>query len=491
MNYSKTKYCNAIQCNKMLWLDINKKEEKEEINNDSIFENGKEVGEVAKQLFENRIDIKYDSDLNVMIDKTNKALENHENIVVTEASFLYENNFCSIDILRKNNNDIEIYEVKSSTSINDIYFDDVSYQMYVLKNLGLNVTKVSLVYLNSNYVRNGDLDLNELFIIEEVTDIALSKQLEVKEKLDELNNYMLQTEDPNDDIGMHCMKPYECPFFKYCTKNLPKNNVFNVRNMLNKDKFNFYHNGIVSYEDLLNEPLKPKFRQQIEFELYNKEEYINKKDINEFLNTLSYPMYFLDFESYQQPIPKYNGIKPYMQIPFQYSLHYYEEENGELFHKEFLAEANVDPRRNLAESLVNDIPKNVCTIAYNMTFEKMIIKNLAKLYPDLEEHLMNIHDNMKDLMIPFKDRSFYKKEMLGSYSIKYVLPALFPNDESLNYKNLNLIHNGSEAMSMFAMHGNMDLEMQKQVRESLLRYCELDTFAMVKIWQKLGEINER
>jgi hypothetical protein len=299
---------------------------------------------------------------------------------------------------------------------------------------------------------------------------------------------MLQIEDPNDDIGMHCMKPYECPFFKYCTKNLPKNNVFNVRNMLNKDKFNFYHNGIVSYEDLLNEPLKPKFRQQIEFELYNKEEYINKKDINEFLNTLSYPMYFLDFESYQQPIPKYNGIKPYMQIPFQYSLHYYEEENGELFHKEFLAEANVDPRRNLAESLVNDIPKNVCTIAYNMTFEKMIIKNLAKLYPDLEEHLMNIHDNMKDLMIPFKDRSFYKKEMLGSYSIKYVLPALFPNDPELDYHNLELIHNGSEASNSYAILSELSKERQDEIKKSLLKYCELDTYAMVKIWQKLNEV---
>jgi hypothetical protein len=187
----------------------------------------------------------------------------------------------------------------------------------------------------------------------------------------------------------------------------------------------------------------------------------------------------------------YDGIKPYMQIPFQYSLHYYEEEKGNLFHKEFLAEANTDPRRKLAEALVNDIPKDVTTIAYNMMFEKMVIKNLANLYPDLKDHLMNIHDNMKDLMIPFKDRHYYKKEMQGSYSIKYVLPALFPDDESLNYKNLDLIHNGSEAMNMFANLGNMDLETQKKVRYSLLKYCELDTFAMVKIWQKLGELYER
>ena len=214
------------------------------------------------------------------------------------------------------------------------------------------------IYINSNYVRNKELDLNELFITEDVTDIALSKQKDVENKLEEINKYMENKEEPNDDIGLHCTRPYECPYFKYCTKNLPLNNVFNIRRMQNKAKFKFYHNGIISFEDLLNEKLDPKFRQQIEFELYDKESYIDKKEIKKFLDTLSFPLYFLDFESYQQPIPMYDGIKPYMQIPFQYSLHYYEEEKGNLFHKEFLAEANIDPRRKLAEALVNDIPKD-------------------------------------------------------------------------------------------------------------------------------------
>ena len=490
MKLSKSKYCNAIQCNKMLWLEINKKEEKEEIGNESILENGKEVGEVAKNLFKDRVDIEFNNDLNIMINETKKHLEK-ENVVITEASFIYENNFCSVDILKKEKGNIEIYEVKSSTSINEIYLDDIAYQLYVLKNAGFNVTKTCIIYINSNYVRNKELDLNELFITEDVTDIALSKQKDVENKLEEINKYMENKEEPTDDIALHCTRPYECPYFKYCTKNLPLNNVFNIRRMQNKAKFKFYHNGIISFEDLLNEKLDPKFRQQIEFELYDKESYIDKKEIKKFLDTLSFPLYFLDFESYQQPIPMYDGIKPYMQIPFQYSLHYYEEEKGNLFHKEFLAEANIDPRRKLAEALVNDIPKDVTTIAYNMMFEKMVIKNLANLYPDLKDHLMNIHDNMKDLMIPFKDRHYYKKEMQGSYSIKYVLPALFPDDESLNYKNLDLIHNGSEAMNMFANLGNMDLETQKKVRYSLLKYCELDTFAMVKIWQKLGELYER
>ena len=123
-----------------------------------------------------------------------------------------------------------------------------------------------------------------------------------------------------------------------------------------------------------------------------------------------------------------------------------------------------------------------------MSFEKSVIKNLAQIYPDLSNHLLNIYNNIKDLMIPFKDRAYYTKDMHGSYSIKYVLPALFPDDESLNYHNLDLIHNGSEAMSSFANLEDKSKEEQEYIRERLLRYCELDTYAMVKIYEKLKEI---
>ena len=489
MNLSKSKYCNGIQCKKMLWLDKYCKDEKEDVANDSVLDNGTEVGILAKELFGPHIDIEFSENLNSMIEDTKKSLEN-KNAVITEASFNYNNNFCSVDILKKENDNYELYEVKSSTEVKDIYLHDASYQYYVMTKLGYNVTKVSIVHINSNYVRGETLELDKLFTIVDITDIAKSKLNEVDTKIKEINTYMEQTKEPNDDIGMHCVTPYDCPFFNHCTKHLPENNIFNIRRMRNSKKFKLYHEGIYSYEKLLTVDIDWKCKQQIEFELYDKAPIINKEKIKEFLNTLSYPLYFLDFETYQQSIPEYPGIKPYQQIPFQYSLHYIEGKDKELLHKEFLSEASIDPRRTLAESLIKDIPKDVCTLAYNMMFEKMVIKNLAKDYPDLKEHLMNIHDNMKDLMIPFKDREYYTKDMLGSYSIKYVLPALFPNDPSLDYHNLEQIHNGSEAMSTFATLGSLSKEEQKIVRHNLLKYCELDTYAMVKIWQKLLEVTK-
>ena len=485
MNLSKSKYCNGIQCKKMLWLEKYKPEEKGELSNEAVLDNGNDVHEVARKLLGEDINIEFNENLNEMIKDTKKALEK-ENAIVTEASFNYEHNFCSVDILKKEGDSYEIYEVKSSTHLKDVFINDASYQYYVLTNLGLNVKKCYVVILNSNYIRKGELDLDKLFVKNDITDIAISKLDEVKSNIDAINKYMEQTEEPDDDIDNKCFKPYECPFFKYCTRQLPKQNVFDLRRIFNKEKIKLYKQGLYTYQDLLKEDINEKAKEQIEFELFAKEDKIDKKSIEKFLNTLTYPLYFLDFETFQMPIPQYDDVKPYMQMPFQYSLHYIE--NNKLHHKEFLAKSGIDPRRSLAESLVNDIPFDVCTLAYNMSFEKNVIKNLSELYPDLKNHLMNIHDNIKDLMIPFKDRKYYTKDMSGSYSIKYVLPALFPNDESLNYQNLELIHNGSEAMNTYAKLEEYSKEEQEHIRERLLKYCELDTFAMVKIYEKLKEV---
>lgn len=485
MNLSKSKYCNGIQCEKLLWLDTYKKEVKEDISNEAVLDNGTEIGVLAKELFNNRVDIEFNNDLNIMIEETNKAL-NNKDIVITEASFQYENCFCSVDILKKNDNNYEIYEVKSSTKNKEVFINDISFQYYVLTNLGLNVVKANIIYINNKYTRQGKLDLNKLFVVEDVTDKIKEKQIEVENNINYLINHLENKNEPDKKLGMHCFEPYSCPFFKYCTNHLPNDNVFNLRSMWTKEKIEWYNKGIYSYEDLLKENIKEKYKEQIEFELLCKEPIINKDNINDFLNELSFPLYFLDFETYQQPVPLFDGIKPYMQVPFQYSLHIAHDDKS-LEHREFLGEANIDPRRALAESLIKDIPKDSCILAYNMGFEKSVIKALANLYPDLGSHLMNIHDNIKDLMIPFQKRDYYVKEMHGSYSIKYVLPALFPNNDNLNYQNLELIHKGDEASNYFANLGKYSKEDQEKIRKSLLKYCELDTYAMVKIWEKLIE----
>lgn len=235
------------------------------------------------------------------------------------------------------------------------------------------------------------------------------------------------------------------------------------------------------------EKINANQKRQVESVLYDKPDEYDVEEIKKFLKTISYPIYHLDFETFQQAVPEFIGYRPYEQIPFQYSLHV-EYEDGRLEHFEFLAKEGEDPRRTLAEQLIKDIPLGVCSAAYNMSFEKTVLKHLAEEFPDLSAHLMDIHDNMHDLMIPFQKQYYYSKEMQGSYSIKYVLPALWPGDPELDYHNLEGVHNGSEASASFADMVNHTPEEIAEMRDNLLKYCGLDAYAMVKVLKKLKEI---
>ena len=487
---SKSKYCKGIQCLKMLWLDQHKPDLAQDTTSDNILKNGVMVGELARVYFGEYSLVETSFDKAAMTEMTRKFLSDGSE-TIAEASFMTDDNlFCSVDILNKNGDGWDIIEVKSSTGMKDIYIDDMAYQLYVLRKCGVNVKDVYNMHINNTYVRNGELELKELFAIEDCTQAVSERMNDVRDNIGIIRKYLEAENEPVCDIDVYCDTPYDCPYMKYCGRHIPENSVFDLANMQKKTKFKHFHNGIITYSDLLanakNLKLTAKHIRQIESVLNNSPDEVDKPKIQDFLNTLSYPLYHLDFESYQTPIPEFDGLKPYQQIPFQYSLHI-ERADGCLEHLEFLAKEGTDPRRALAEQLVKDIPLGVCSLAYNMTFEKMIIRALAESFPDLSGHLMDIHDNMHDLMIPFRDQSYYSAAMQGSYSIKYVLPALYPNDPELDYHNLENVHNGLEASETFATMKYHSPEEIAVLRESLLKYCGLDTFAMVKVLRKIRQ----
>ena len=358
--------------------------------------------------------------------------------------------------------------------------------------MGFNIKKASIVYINNKYVKRGELELNKLFNIEDVTEIAKSKLQEIKNNISELNKYMEEHKEnePKDDIGMKCFKPYECEFWEYCTKNLPKPNVFDIKGGMHLDKkFEKYYDGKISFDDLQNENLNPKYLEQIDFELNNLSPKIDKEAIKDIMKTLTYPLYFLDYETYQVAIPEIDGTKPYQQLPFQYSLYIIKNEGAPLEHKEFLAE--IDDKefiRHFAEQLIKDIPDNGSVIIYNKAFEPARNREIAEMYPELKDELERINSNMVDFLVPFKQRKYYTKKMQGSASIKYVLPALYPDDPELDYHNLPVVHNGGEASEAFLSLKGKSKEKQEEIRHGLLVYCRLDTYAMVKIWMKFKEI---
>ena len=494
---SKSKYCALRQCPKMLWLKKYKAEE--EVISEALqarFDTGNEVGDLAMGLFGDFREMTVlkengDPDIGKMLENTKEALaEGLANIA--EASFSYDGLYAAVDILRKVDGGYEIYEVKSSTGVKPAYYTDVAFQKYVLEHCGITVKGTFIVHINTSYVFDGTLDLRQFFSIKDIGAEVEKESAFIEETLKTGEAVMASETEPDYDIGTQCSIPYDCRFFGYCTRSLPKPNVFDLAGLQWESQINYYKKGLVSYEDLYGckELKTAKIRNQLEFYVDDKPPVIEKEKIREFLSGLFYPLYFLDYETMQPIIPEFPGTTPYQQIPFQYSLHYIEKEGGELKHSEFLAESGQDPRRALAEQLCRDIPMDVCVLAYNKKFERGVTNNLADLFPDLAEHLRNIADHLDDLMIPFQKGYYRNKAMQGSYSIKYVLPALYPDDPALDYHNLEDVQNGNDAMSVFPRLAEMEPETRERMRKNLLKYCELDTFAMVKVWEELKRVAE-
>lgn len=492
--FSKSKYTQLWQCPKLLWLDANHRELRtEDPAVQTRMETGSVVGDLAMGLFGSFTEVTVMQNdrpnISAMIQRTQECLEaGVENIC--EASFSYDGLYCAVDILRAEKGGYAIYEVKSSTHASEIYGIDIAYQKYVLENCGVKVTGTYLVCINSGYVRSEELDIQKLFKIVDMSDWVELETPHIPERL-KLAEVVLGGDEPCVSIGNQCNHPYHCAYWAYCSKHLPKPSVFDVYRLSEQKKWQYYRNGMVSFQALRNaDDLNEKQHRQIRFATEDCGTYIDKKGIQAFLATLSYPIYFLDFETMQLAVPQFPGTKPYHQIPFQYSLHYIEQPGGELKHKEFLAVSGEDPRRSIAESLCRDIPMHTCVTAYNRRFECDRINELALAFPDLAEHLLNIRSNIQDLLTPFQSGYYYNRAMGGSFSIKSVLPALYPDDPELDYHNLEGVHNGSEAMAIFPLIKDLPPEEQTAARNNLLAYCKLDTLAMVKVWQKLLECNE-
>ena len=490
MALSKSLYIRGLQCEKSLWLKKKKPEvlQAPDDGAQAVFDTGTSVGELACELFSGGERIEYTGDFSSQIAKTKELIE-HGAKVIYEATFCFDGILVMVDILRIGKGELIINEVKSSTSVKDVYIDDASIQYYVLSSLGYKVSAVNIIHIDNSYVRGEKLELDKFFHTEDVTEQVKQKQADIPQILSKFDEILSKDVEPEIDIGVQCANPYPCDAWEYCwreQRGIPEHSIFDISGLRSKKKFELYKSGIVKFEDIKElDKFNASQQIQIRSEL-SKEQIIDKEAIKEFLETLSYPLYHLDFETFQQAVPEFIGLSPYEQIPFQFSIHK-DDGKGNLEHFEFLAEVGADPRYELALNLIKFIPQDACVLAYNMSFEKRVIRRLAEIYPQISNELMAIHGNIKDLMVPFASKNYYHPKMQGSYSIKYVLPALVPEFESA-YKDLNLIHHGGEAMQAYEAMAYMPAKEREAYKKALLAYCKLDTLAMVKVLEKLREV---
>ncbi len=480
-NLSKSTFIRGLQCHKSLWLYKRKPELRDEPDaaQQARFAIGDDVGKLAQDLFPGGEEIVFDSNnFGGMLSRTGELIDNGM-ITIYEATFSFDNIFIMADILHKGSAGWELYEVKSSTDVKDVHINDLSIQYYVLSKFGIELSKISLVHINNQYTRTGEINPHMLFTIVDLTDDIRSNQSFVREEIQKMR-LSINGKCPDINIGSHCNEPYYCDFKGHCWEHIPTPSIFDLRER-GIDKFECYRNDIIHFKDLDLSLLNEKQKMQVEVELTGRS-VINKDSVKEFLGTLFYPLYFLDFETFNPPIPPFDGTRPYKQIPFQYSLHFFEEESAELQHREFLAVAGTDPREELAKRLVEDIPAGACVIAYNKSFEQSVIRGLAEMLSRYRSRLMHIHDNIYDLMGPFRQRHYYTKEMKGSYSIKAILPVLVDN---LSYTGLAISDGGMASATYASLHNINDEKEVKKIRNDLLEYCMLDTLATVKVLEIL------
>ena len=484
---SKSSFIKGMQCEKHLYLYKHHYELMDDISGlqQAVFDRGTNVGKLAQELFPSGIDA---SPKNVR--RGDLAVENTASIIfdgqkiIYEAGFIYDDILVYSDIIVKENDSWKIYEVKSSTGISETYLWDAAVQYYVLSGSGLKISDISLVYINNEYVRKGELELDKLFFSESVLRDIEPLLPMVATHSRKFKQVINRPEMPDIDIGEHCTNPYRCSFYSYCWDKIPPNSIFEISNMHLKKKFELYREGIIELDDIPEDMVLSK-NHKIQVDAYrSNRSIIEVEKIKELLSEFTYPLYFMDFESFQPAVPLYDNSRPYQQIPFQFSVHLLEKENAELRHYEFLGDPNNDPRKSFIENLIKSLGVEGSIVVYNKSFENTRLREIVRDYPEYEERVERIIERVVDLMVPFQKKYYYLPEMKGSFSIKNVLPALVPE---LNYKGMEIGDGGTASVS-FENLSNMDdmFEIEK-VRNNLLEYCKLDTYAMVKIYEKLFE----
>ncbi len=438
---SKSSFIRGMQCHKSLWLHLNDPEDRDETSESQqqIFETGYMVGFLAQQLFPGGVDASRDEHEKVQeaVAYTAALIDNGQSVIY-EAAFSDGETLCYMDILVKESDGWAAYEVKASTQVKEYQINDVAFQYYVITRAGLPLKRVSLVHINNQYVRHGELDLQQLFTIELMITRILPMQKDIPGKLLLLQEMLKAGVMPDVTMGSQCNKPFPCDFLEFCRQSCVVEEGEGEARKANRD------------QDALDD----------------------------FLDDLAYPLYYMDFETIQFAVPRYDESRPYQQIPFQYSLHVQQTKDGPVEHYEFLGTPPADPRPEFIQSLLARIGEIGSIIVWNQAFENTRLREIARDFPEYAAGIDCLLARVADLMVPFRRKHLYTPDMNDSYSLKAVLPALVTD---LSYSDLEIQEGGTASIIYESLYQENDPEQVRLNRENLLAYCKMDTLSLVRI----------
>ena len=487
-NLSKSKIIAFRQCPKRLWLEIHKPELRDDSGSEMVFGIGNQVGDIARTIYDvdgNKefIDI-HDLGHEQALARSAVLLADGR-VRVFEAGMAAGGALAYADVMVPDPQDGSIawkmIEVKSSTSVKDYHHDDIAVQAHIAASSGVRLSSIVLAHIDNSFVYPGGGDYRGLLKENDLTEQALARGSEVNEWITSAHAVADLTEEPDIATGPHCNDPFDCGFCNYCNigKVWPEYPLTSLPRFSRKNRDLLEGRGI---EDLRHVPddYLSGVQARVKEHTVSGSVYFDSEGAASDLDGHGFPAYFLDFETAMFAVPIWKGTRPYQQIPFQFSLHILDE-GGDLKHEGFLDLSGNDPSREFALSLIDLCGDHGPVFVYNAGFETMVMNNLAARFPELAPGLEAVIGRVVDLL-PVARTRYYHPSQHGSWSIKAVLPAAIPE---LSYNQLEGVQDGGMAVSAFmeAIGPATTAERKAEIKKQLFSYCQLDTFAMVRLWQ--------
>jgi CRISPR/Cas system-associated exonuclease Cas4 (RecB family) len=494
---SKSRFLEYLGCPKDAWFRLHRAESEEfvlEETEKKIMEQGNEVERVAcgLKIFSGFVEVKTrGEEAGAEVDR----LMAEKTAVIYQPTFVVDGFIIRCDFLVYNveTEKYDLYEVKATNSLKDgekphDHISDVAFQTIVLEKYGLEIGKKFIVHLNGEYVRGDELDIEKLFVAEEVTDQVADKKAVVEDKMQKAKEYLNQEAEPIDGCNCHLYgRSRHCATFKLSHPEVPEYGVHDLSRIglspaklaeLVQKKIYLLH----EIEDVAD--LTPTQQNQIHTHKTD-EVIINVKEIANILDNYTYPLYFFDYETFAPAIPIYKGYKPYQRIPIQFSLHVIDEKGGALRHLEFLQQENADPSETVAKKLEEYIDPAGTVIAWNDKFEKGVTTEIGERLPQYEAVLTRICNQMQDLMDIFSQQHYVHKDFKGKASIEKVMNVLLPE---MSYDDMPYTGNavGYAWWEHIVNEGAEPNDRERKLK-LLLDYCKQDTFVMVEIFRILNE----
>ncbi len=477
---SKSRFLSGLQCHKRLYLEIHAPQLAADMDDrrELMLDMGKEIHEIAYRCFPCGTLVAEDHRHGAAALEKTAALMADPNVpAVFEGAFQFEGTFVRVDVLERFHDAWRLIEVKAASRVKSVHLDDLAVQTYVLRGNGLDPAGIFLMHVNRQYsYPGGNMDLQRLFELEDLTEAIFEKLPDVASGLDAMRSMLGQSRAPAVEPDHHCHAPYECPFWSHCTASKPARWIHYLSGR--KDFVRrLRQQGVETIDEIPPQvsltPLQQRMRENVEW---------ISPGLAEVLDSVRYPVHHLDFETVMPAVPLYAHTRPYQPIPIQWSNHT-EAKDGSLQHTAYLCTEQKDPREEIAMSLLESVGEEGSICVYS-EYEHYIVRELAEAVPSLRKDLLRVGKRLWDLLAVLQSH-YYHPDFQGSFSIKSVLPALVP---SLDYRDLE-IKDGATASSTYhrMMFAVTDWVERQRLASALHVYCEQDTLGMVELRRVLAQ----